>query len=86
MRQMTKRKCRGGWPKSLFKAALRQVAEYYEAITRSAISGAEGVEKDEKKHRGGTDGSCHGAAKAVANSTAANTLFLFISVINVCVL
>ncbi len=43
--------CRGGWPKSLFKkskkAALRQVAEYYEAITRSDISRVDEVERDE---------------------------------------
>lgn len=43
--------CRGGWPKSLYKksqkAALRQVTEYYEAITRSDISRMDGVERDE---------------------------------------
>ena len=43
--------CRGGWPKSLDKksqkAALRQVIEYYEAITRSDISRVDGVERDE---------------------------------------
>ncbi len=43
--------CRGGWPKSLNKktpkAALRQVTEYYEAITRSDISRVDGVERDE---------------------------------------
>ena len=43
--------CRGGWPRSLNKksqkAALRQVVEYYEAITRSDISRGDGVERDE---------------------------------------
>ena len=43
--------CRGGWPKSLIKksqkAALRQVTEYFEAITRSDISRVDGVERDE---------------------------------------
>lgn len=43
--------CRGGWPKSLDKktrkAALRQVTEYFEAITRSDISRVDGVERDE---------------------------------------
>lgn len=43
--------CRGGWPRSLNKksqkAALRQVVEYYEAITRSDISRVDGVERDE---------------------------------------
>ena len=43
--------CRGGWPKSLYKktqkAALRQVTEYFEAITRSDISRVDGVERDE---------------------------------------
>lgn len=43
--------CRGGWPKSLNKktkkAALRQVTEYLEAITRSDISRVDGVERDE---------------------------------------
>ena len=43
--------CRGGWPKSLTKksqkAALRQVIEYFEAITRSDISRVDGVERDE---------------------------------------
>ena len=43
--------CRGGWPKSLDKksqkAALRQVIEYFEAITRSDISRVDGVERDE---------------------------------------
>jgi predicted AAA+ superfamily ATPase len=43
--------CRGGWPKSLNKktkkAALRQVMEYFEAITRSDISRVDGVERDE---------------------------------------
>lgn len=45
--------CRGGWPKSLYKktqkAALRQVTEYYEAITRSDISRVDGVERDEHR-------------------------------------
>ena len=43
--------CRGGWPKSLTKksqkAALRQVTEYFEAITRSDISRVDGIERDE---------------------------------------
>ena len=43
--------CRGGWPKSLtkksLKASLRQVTEYFEAITRSDISRVDGVERDE---------------------------------------
>ncbi len=43
--------CRGGWPMSLNKktkkAALRQVTEYFEAITRSDISRVDGVERDE---------------------------------------
>lgn len=43
--------CRGGWPMSLFKksqkAALRQVSEYFEAITRSDISRVDGVIRDE---------------------------------------
>ena len=43
--------CRGGWPKSLTKksqkASLRQVTEYFEAITRSDISRVDGVERDE---------------------------------------
>ncbi len=43
--------CRGGWPKSLDKksqkTALRQVIEYFEAITRSDISRVDGVERDE---------------------------------------
>lgn len=42
--------CRGGWPMSLGKktekAALRQATEYVEAITRSDISRADGVNKD----------------------------------------
>lgn len=45
--------CRGGWPKSLNKksekAALRQVTEYYEAITRSDISRVDNVERDEQR-------------------------------------
>lgn len=45
--------CRGGWPKSLDKktqkAALRQVIEYYEAITRNDISRVDGVERDEQR-------------------------------------
>lgn len=45
--------CRGGWPKSLGKktpkAALRQVTEYFEAITRSDISRVDGVERDEHR-------------------------------------
>jgi predicted AAA+ superfamily ATPase len=43
--------CRGGWPQSLTKksqkASLRQVTEYFEAITRSDISRVDGVERDE---------------------------------------
>lgn len=45
--------CRGGWPKSLNKktpkAALRQAAEYFEAITRSDISRVDGVDRDEQR-------------------------------------
>lgn len=45
--------CRGGWPASLnkrtAKAALRQVTEYFEAITRSDISRVDGVERDEHR-------------------------------------
>ena len=45
--------CRGGWPKSLNKktrkAALRQVTEYFEAITRSDISRVDGIERDEHR-------------------------------------
>ncbi|MBQ6083536.1 MAG: ATP-binding protein [Bacteroidales bacterium] len=45
--------CRGGWPKSLYKktqkAALRQVTEYFEAITRSDISRVDGIERDEHR-------------------------------------
>lgn len=45
--------CRGGWPKSLTKktdkAALRQVTEYYEAITRSDISRVDGVGRNEQR-------------------------------------
>lgn len=45
--------CRGGWPKSLNKktekAALKQVVEYYEAITRSDISRVDDVERDEQR-------------------------------------
>lgn len=45
--------CRGGWPKSLNKksekAALQQVKEYYEAITRSDISRVDGVSRDEQR-------------------------------------
>lgn len=45
--------CRGGWPKSLNKktpkAALRQVMEYYEAITWSDISRVDGVARDEHR-------------------------------------
>lgn len=45
--------CRGGWPKSLSKkrekAALQQVMEYFEAITRSDISRVDGVERDEQR-------------------------------------
>ncbi|MCF0179000.1 MAG: ATP-binding protein [Bacteroidales bacterium] len=42
--------CRGGWPKSVTKknerAALQQVIEYYEAVTRSDISRVDGVNRD----------------------------------------
>lgn len=45
--------CRGGWPKSLNKktekAALKQVTEYYEAITRSDISRVDDVVRDERR-------------------------------------
>lgn len=45
--------CRGGWPKAVNKkserAALMQVTEYYEAITRSDISRVDGVERDEQR-------------------------------------
>ena len=45
--------CRGGWPKALNKksrkAALGQVKEYYEAITRSDISRVDGVSRDEQR-------------------------------------
>ena len=45
--------CRGGWPKSLNKkspkAALSQVKEYFEAITRSDISRVDGVARDEHR-------------------------------------
>ncbi len=42
--------CRGGWPKAVLKAnpksALMQAKEYFEAVTRSDISRADGVERD----------------------------------------
>jgi len=45
--------CRGGWPRSLNKktqkSALKQVVEYYEAITRSDISRVDEVERDEQR-------------------------------------
>lgn len=45
--------CRGGWPKAMNKksqkAALGQVKEYYEAITRSDISRVDGVSRDEQR-------------------------------------
>ena len=45
--------CRGGWPKSLnkktAKAALSQVKEYFEAITRSDISRVDGVSRDQHR-------------------------------------
>lgn len=45
--------CRGGWPKALKKKtekiALKQVVEYYEAITRSDISRVDDVERDEQR-------------------------------------
>ena len=45
--------CRGGWPKSLNKktdkAALSQVKEYFEAITRSDISRVDGVDRDQHR-------------------------------------
>lgn len=41
--------CRGGWPKALFKksekAALAQVEEYYQAITRSDVSRVDNVNR-----------------------------------------
>ena len=46
--------CRGGWPKSLNKktkkAALRQVTEYFEAITRSDISRVDGTKRLKRLH------------------------------------
>ena len=43
--------CRGGWPRSLAKkspkAALRQVSDYFEAITHSDISRVDGITRDE---------------------------------------
>ena len=45
--------CRGGWPRAVNKksqkAALGQVKEYYEAITRSDISRVDGVSRDEHR-------------------------------------
>lgn len=45
--------CRGGWPRAMNKksqkAALGQVKEYYEAITRSDISRVDGVSRDEQR-------------------------------------
>ena len=45
--------CRGGWPKSVnkktAKAALSQVKEYFEAITRSDISRVDGVDRDQHR-------------------------------------
>lgn len=45
--------CRGGWPRAINKknrrAALGQVREYYEAITRSDISRVDGVSRDEHR-------------------------------------
>lgn len=45
--------CRGGWPKSVnkktAKAALSQVKEYFEAITRSDISRVDGVDRDQQR-------------------------------------
>ncbi|MCF0194121.1 MAG: ATP-binding protein [Bacteroidaceae bacterium] len=42
--------CRGGWPKGVVRksesAALMQVADYYEAVTRSDISRVDGVKRD----------------------------------------
>lgn len=42
--------CRGGWPKATLKdrrkAALMQAEEYFEAVVRSDISRADGVERD----------------------------------------
>ena len=42
--------CRGGWPKGVIKkneqAALTQVTEYYEAVTRSDISRVDGTQRD----------------------------------------
>ena len=45
--------CRGGWPsatkKKTRKAALTIATEYYEAITRTGISRADGVSRDEER-------------------------------------
>ncbi len=45
--------CRGGWPRAVNKkspkAALGQIKEYYEAITRSDISRVDGVSRDEHR-------------------------------------
>lgn len=45
--------CRGGWPRAINKnnpkAALGQIKEYYEAITRSDISRVDGVSRDEQR-------------------------------------
>jgi predicted AAA+ superfamily ATPase len=45
--------CRGGWPRAMNKksekAALEQAKEYFEAITRSDISRADGVLRDEQR-------------------------------------
>lgn len=45
--------CRGGWPKAINKksetAALNQVTNYYEAITRDDISRVDGIERNEQR-------------------------------------
>ncbi len=45
--------CRGGWPRAITKksekAALAQVIEYYEAVTRIDISRVDGVQRNEER-------------------------------------
>lgn len=47
--------CRGGWPKATLKAnpksALMQAEEYFEAVVRSDISRADGVQRDQELAR-----------------------------------
>jgi predicted AAA+ superfamily ATPase len=47
--------CRGGWPKATLKrnpkTALMQAEEYYEAVVRSDISRADGIERDSELTR-----------------------------------